>query len=164
MVAKLSIRSRESAKFSICVKTEFYDRAIAGAKENGYIQEEALANELAAKFYLDCGKKQFAQIYITNAYYCYARWRAKAKVEDLEKRYAETLETILKQPQISLASTTIFSKSTSISDTLDLTTVLKASQALSSEIELEPLLSTLMQVVMENAGADKSVLQTTVWE
>ncbi len=138
--------------------SEFYDRAITGAKENGYIQEEALANELAAKFYLDCSKKQFAQIYITNAYYCYARWGAKAKVEDLEKRYPELLTTVLKQPQISLASTTIFSSSTSISDTLDLTTVLKASQALSSEIELEQLLSTLMQVIMENAGADKCVL------
>ncbi|MEH2097617.1 ATP-binding protein, partial [Nostoc sp.] len=59
---------------------EFYDKAISGAKANEYIQEEALANELAAKFYLDWGRQRIAGDYMIEAYYGYARWGAKAKV------------------------------------------------------------------------------------
>ncbi|MEC4896399.1 MAG: serine/threonine protein kinase, partial [Oscillatoria sp. PMC 1051.18] len=70
---------------------EFYDRAISGAKTNEYIHEEALANELAAKFFLDWGKPYIAQDYIIKAYYGYAHWGAKAKVADLEKRYPQLL-------------------------------------------------------------------------
>jgi signal transduction histidine kinase len=155
---------------------DYYDCAIAIAKENAYIQEEALSNELAAKFYLEWGKEKIAQPYLTDAYYGYARWEAKAKVEDLEKRYPELLAPILQREKIRLNPTTtlatldssslsthrtvqtIMSSSTSISDALDLTTVIKASQTLSSEIQLDKLLSALMQVVVENAGAEKCAL------
>ena len=150
---------------------ELYDRAITLAKENAYIQEEALSNELAAKFYLDWDKEKIAQVYMQEAYYCYARWGAKAKTEDLEKRYPQLLIPIL-QGQLNnfkLSSTvdissfpnqTIQTKlsSSSISEALDLSTILKASQALSSEIQLEQLLTKLLQVVMENAGAQKAAL------
>ncbi|MEH2185482.1 MAG: AAA family ATPase [Nostoc sp.] len=163
---------------------EMYDRAIQGAKENEYIQEEALAYELAAKFYLEWGKEQIAQTYLINAYYCYVRWGAKAKVYDLEKRYPQLLAQIVQWEKIRFnptetassfnnislstfnAGATISSSSTSISEALDLASVLKASQALSSEIHLEKLLSTLMQVVMENTGAKKSaliLLKDNVW-
>ncbi|MCW5313412.1 AAA family ATPase [Nostoc sp. KVJ3] len=152
---------------------EFYDKAISGAKANEYIQEEAVANELAAKFYLDWGKERIAQEYMTNAYYCYARWGAKAKIADLERRYSKVLAPILEQTRslVSLLSTseTIFalgsvtstlsvtSSSSSVSDTLDLKTILKASQTISGEIELEKLLSSLLSIVIENAGANKCV-------
>jgi predicted ATPase/signal transduction histidine kinase len=150
---------------------ELYDRAISGAKEHGYIQEEALANELAAKFYLHWGKERIAQEYMTQAYYSYARWGAKAKVADLEKRYPQLLAPILEQTHSPLSTNeTIFtlgsvtatssatsSSSSSISVALDLATVLKASQTLSGEIELEKLLSVLLHIVIENAGADKCV-------
>ncbi|MEH1791061.1 MAG: AAA family ATPase [Nostoc sp.] len=147
---------------------DLYDRAITLAKENGYIQEEALANELAAKFYLNWGKERVAQEYITNAYYGYARWGAKAKVADLERRYPQLLAPILEQTRSSLSThETIFtlgsvtstsSSSSSVSLALDLATILKASQTISGEIELEKLLSALLHLVIENAGADKSVL------
>ncbi len=144
---------------------ECYERAISLAKENKFINEEALANELTAKFYLEWGKEKFAQIYLTEAYYCYARWGAKAKVEDLEKRYSELLNPLLKQSQPSLnldnKFVTVSSKTMNaknVLDSLDLTTVLKASQALYSEIQLEKLLATLLQVVMENMGGDKCTL------
>ncbi|MBC1281323.1 histidine kinase, partial [Nostoc sp. UCD121] len=83
---------------------DLYDRAIAGGKKNEYIQQEALANELAAKFYLDWGKEKVAQAYMQEAYYCYARWGAKAKTDDLEKRYPELLQPILHQHQLSFNS------------------------------------------------------------
>ncbi|QMS86846.1 AAA family ATPase [Nostoc edaphicum CCNP1411] len=150
---------------------ELYDRAITLAKENQYIQEEALSNELAAKFYLDWGKEKIAQVYMQEAYYCYARWGAKAKTEDLEKRYPQLLALILQAQfnHFQLSSTvdgssfphqTIHTNlsSSSISEALDFATIFKVSQALSSEIQLEQLLTTLLQVVMENAGAKKAAL------
>ncbi len=149
---------------------EMYDRAIQLAKANQFLNEEALANELCAKFYLDWGKEKVAQTYMQAAYYCYARWGAKAKIDDLETRYPQLLTAILQAQQnnFSLADTrmqtvdrTIHktrSTSSSISESLDFAAILKASQALSSEIQLEKLVSSLMQVVMENAGAKKTAL------
>jgi len=72
---------------------------IALAKTNGYIQNEALTNELAAKFYLDWGKEKVAQAYMQKAYY-YARWGAKAKTNDLEKRYPQLLQPVLQQQRL----------------------------------------------------------------
>ncbi|MGB3535361.1 MAG: serine/threonine protein kinase, partial [Microcoleaceae cyanobacterium] len=152
---------------------ELYDKAIAGAKENEYIQEEALANELAAKLYLELGRQKVAQTYMIEAYYCYSHWGAKAKTQDLEQRYPKLLAPIFEQQKISLnpfktiaslgnknshTQATISSNTTGISDALDFTSVMKASLALSSEIELNQLISQLMQVMIENAGATKGVL------
>ncbi|WP_424094562.1 AAA family ATPase [Moorena producens] len=142
---------------------EGYDRAITGAMDTGYLQVEALANELAAEFFLDWDKTTIAQAYLTNAYYAYARWGAKAKVEDLEKHYTDLLAPILVESKISvnprnILHQTVTSSSTKISEALDLASVIKASQVLSSEIHLDQLLSTLMEVVIENAGAEKCVL------
>ncbi|QLE43268.1 GAF domain-containing protein [Nostoc sp. C052] len=150
--------------------TDLYDRAITAAKENGYIQEEALANELAAKFYLDWGKQRIAGEYLTQSYYGYARWGAKAKVADLERRYPQLLAPILEQTRAPFSTNeTIFtlgsvtstcsatSSSSSVSVALDLAAILKAYQTLSGEIELEKLLKALVHIVIENAGADKCV-------
>lgn len=143
-----------------------YDRAIKGAKENEYIQEEALSNELAAKFYLTWGKENIAQLYLTDAYYGYARWGAKAKVEHLEKCYPELLAPILNHKTslktgdtiTKMMTGTVTSSSSGVSEILDLATVIKASQSLSGEINLDKLLSTLMQVMMENAGAETGAM------
>jgi tetratricopeptide (TPR) repeat protein len=70
---------------------EFYEQAIQGARDNEYIQEEALAYELAAKFYLSRGREKIAQTYMKEAHYCYERWGATAKVKDLETRYPQLL-------------------------------------------------------------------------
>ncbi|WP_322112031.1 ATP-binding protein [Aerosakkonema funiforme] len=153
---------------------DYYDRAISGAKANGYIQEEALANELAAKFYLAWGKEKVAAGYMQEAYYGYARWGAKAKVADLEQRYPQLLAPILQQTRLTISThetisalgnvtyTSSATSSSSASVALDLATILKASQTISSEIELEKLLSSLLEIVIENAGADKCVLM--LWQ
>ncbi|WP_445304737.1 trifunctional serine/threonine-protein kinase/ATP-binding protein/sensor histidine kinase, partial [Microcoleus sp. Pol7_A1] len=154
---------------------EMYDKAIALAQENEYINEEALAHELAAKFYLEWGKEKLAQPYLIDAYYAYARWGAKAKIDHLEQRYPQLLAPILQQERTrQYPSETIHTSTnseSSLSNTnrtlvgstsswglVDLPTVIKASQALSSEIELEQLLTTLMQVVVKNAGAQTGAL------
>ncbi|WP_413160005.1 AAA family ATPase [Capilliphycus salinus ALCB114379] len=152
---------------------EFYDLAIEGANKNGYVQEEGLANELAAKFYLNWGKEKVASGYMQSAYYCYSRWEALAKVIDLEIRYPQLLAPILQQPRptdlfeetiptVRFSNTrgkiTSTHSSTSICEAIDLATLLKASQAISGEIELDKLLTMLLEIVVANAGADKCVL------
>ncbi len=155
-------------------KTEainLYDRAITGAKENKFVNEEALANELAAKFYLDWGKEKIAAVYMQEAYYCYTRWGATAKVKDLETHYPQLLQPILEQPnpvfnpletltnlhQLSIHSSTQLSSS-SLSDSIDFGSVIKAAQALSSTIQLDELLKQLTQIILQNSGAEKCVL------
>ncbi|WP_445630176.1 AAA family ATPase [Nostoc sp. DSM 114167] len=136
----------------------FYDRAITGAREHGYIQEEALASELAAEFYFACGREKVANTYLNDAYYGYGCWGAKAKVKDLEKRYPQ-LFRISKRETVSTNVTRIISStSENASDSLDLATVMKASQALSGEIVLSNLLTKLMTIVLENAGAQTGYL------
>ncbi|OLP18053.1 serine/threonine protein kinase [Leptolyngbya sp. 'hensonii'] len=149
---------------------DHYDRAIQLAQTYGYIQDEALAYELAAQFYLAWDKEQLAQSYMTQAYYAYSRWGAKVKVENLEQRYPQLLAPMLqKQQQAFNVTETILATSSHTSkastsgssgalEVLDLNTILKVFQMISSEIELEKLLSTLLQVVLENAGADQCAL------
>ena len=150
---------------------EMYDRAIASAKENGYIQEEALANELAAEFYLnwglDCaqanGKIKFASCYIIDAYYCYARWGARAKIDQIEAKYSQLLLPIFQrsQPLVNVSqrlnnAQTLGTSTTSSS--LDLASAITAAQTISQEIELDALLSKVMRIILENAGADAGAL------
>nr|WP_228053809.1 PAS domain S-box protein [Nodosilinea sp. LEGE 07298] len=136
---------------------EFYERAIAGAAENEYIQEEALAYELAAKHYLARGREKFAQTYMKEAHYCYDRWGATAKVKDLETRYPQFFSQ-----SSGAASTSIPITAKTISNpfhtAFDLAAVMKASQAISREIELKQLLRSLMQTVIEYAGAQTGYL------
>ncbi|MBD2120881.1 AAA family ATPase [Trichocoleus sp. FACHB-262] len=135
---------------------EFYEQAIQGARENEYIQEEALAYELAAKHYLARGREKFAQTYMKEAHYCYERWGATAKVKDLETRYPQFF------PQVSDVVSPTYKTSETTSNrsdlALDLAAVLKASQAISSEIELDQLLRSLMQILIETAGAQTGCL------
>ncbi|NJK68297.1 MAG: PAS domain S-box protein [Microcoleus sp. SU_5_3] len=139
---------------------EEYDRAINLAKENEYINEEALANELAAKLYLGWGKEKIARVYLAEAHYCYTHWGAKAKVEDLEKNYPAFLIQIPVTTSITSNCTTItnISNSSDSSKIFDFAAVMKASQAIASEIVLDKLLAKLMTIMLQNAGAEKGFL------
>ncbi|HIE02190.1 MAG TPA: GAF domain-containing protein, partial [Thiotrichaceae bacterium] len=145
---------------------DLYERAIEGARENSYIQEEALAYELAAEFYLARGMAKFAQTYMKEAHYRYQQWGALAKVEDLEDRYPHFLTSKTShqmQTQIQTNSTIAMidmnsTSSQEISRWLDMNSVMKASQTLSGEIVLSLLLEKMMHIVIENAGAEKGLL------
>ncbi|MEW6494297.1 MAG: AAA family ATPase [Cyanobacteriota bacterium] len=152
---------------------DYYDRAIELAKEHEYINEEALAHELAAKFYLGLGKVKIARVYMLDARYCYQQWGAIAKVKDLEARYPYLLsrksDNNGSTAGLGTAKTstgTIDTKtsadptitSNGSSEALDLATVMKASQAISSEMMLDKLLAKLMKILIENAGAQKGFL------
>ncbi|MEG3972906.1 AAA family ATPase, partial [Microcoleus sp. T2B6] len=135
---------------------EMYDRAISLAKENQFLNEEALANELAAKFYLEWGKEKFAQLYMIEAYYCYIQWGATAKVTDLEARYPQLLAAI--QPGRKNTKTTATVITTGSGNKLDITTVMKGTSAISGEIMLDKLMSNLMKILIENAAAQRGYL------
>ncbi|MGB3201079.1 MAG: ATP-binding protein, partial [Nodosilinea sp.] len=138
---------------------ECYDRAIAAARAQGYSQDEALANERAAEFYLAAGRDRVAQVYLAEAYYSYLRWGATAKANQLEAEYSQLLAPVLERQAIAPSpSLTTRSISTSGLQGFDLATVMKASQALSGEIVLSDLLAQLMQIVLENAGAESGLL------
>ncbi|MDB9512569.1 AAA family ATPase [Kamptonema animale CS-326] len=134
---------------------ELYEQAIQGAKKSEFIHEEALAYERAAEFYLSLGREEIGQLYLRNAHYCYTQWGAKAKVTALETEYPQLRVRITNRTETNRTSTT---STGSNGEVLDLTTVIKASQALAGEIVLEKLLAKLMQFAIENAGAQKGYL------
>jgi diguanylate cyclase (GGDEF)-like protein/PAS domain S-box-containing protein len=132
----------------------FYDQAIESARESGFIQNEALANELAAKFYLNLGLKKIARLYMNDALYDYKMWGAKRKVQDLEARYPRLFSSVFAEKELYVEEK---SKIEAGAELFDLMTFIKASAALSSEIVLEKLLKKMMRFVIENAGAEKGV-------
>jgi PAS domain S-box-containing protein len=137
----------------------FYDLAIATAQKNNYIQEEALAWELAAEFYEQLGREPIAGFYRKKAHSCYYRWGALAKVQDLEDRFSD-----LKSKTIEVSTTELQthnyteSKSSGYDIFLDLNTVIQATQALIGEVQLDNLLAKLMRLALENAGAQMGYL------
>jgi PAS domain S-box-containing protein len=128
---------------------DHYDHAIQSANENGFCNEEAMANELAAKFQLEKGNHEIASRYMRNAFKGYYVWGAVRKCRDLEERYPGLLAERPSHHSFSPH------KDTAV---LDLGTMIKASQAISSEIELDRLLKNFMKIVIENVGAQKGFL------
>ncbi|MGY4608031.1 PAS domain S-box-containing protein [Bradyrhizobium sp. USDA 4474] len=125
----------------------FYDWAIAAAHANGFPHNEAIANELAGRFYAKRGFEKIAYAYLRDAHYGFLRWGAEPKVRQLERLY----------PRLHVAEDTSSGSRPTIQQ-MDVTTVVKASQAVSSEIELPKLIETLMKIVLQNAGADRGLL------
>jgi hypothetical protein len=130
-----------------------YDKAITLAQTHGYTNEEAIACEVAGLFYLGKNIQRLAQVYLRDSHYAYQRWGAMAKVNQLEKQHPYILGKHFTATTINTASTGSIT-----THTLDINTILKASQTISGEIELDNLLAKLMRIVIENAGAQKGYL------
>ncbi|MEH2127675.1 AAA family ATPase [Nostoc sp.] len=136
---------------------ELYEKAIQGAKKSKFIHEEAIAYERAAEFHLSLGREEIGKLYLRNAYHCYSRWGALAKVEALELEYPQFLMDINERKENQSINTTESTASTN-PQALDIVTVTKASQVLASEIKLDQLVAKLMKTVIENGGAQKGFL------
>ncbi len=139
---------------------EHYVKAIDGARENEYIQEEAIANELAARFYFGKHNLPIAETYFKEAIYLYERWGAKAKVNQLKAAFPQLNkpDPFHKNLVDKTITTTISGSKETTSSILDMLTVLKASQAISGNIVLNDLLQQMIKIVAENAGAQKGIL------
>jgi predicted ATPase/signal transduction histidine kinase len=127
-----------------------YEQAIESTLENGFIQNEGLAHELAAGFFLSRGSHTAGRAHLEAARNCFARWGAHGKIRQLEQ-----LHPYLREKPIPASSTATFGAP---AEQLDVSTVIKASQAVSSEIEVGRLIETLMRIAIEHAGAERGLL------
>jgi PAS domain S-box-containing protein len=127
-----------------------YERAIRSARTNGFVHNEALACELAARFYAARGFEINSHAHLRKARQCYASWGADGKVRQLDQVYPN-----LRDEKSALIATGTIGAPV---EDLDLTTIIKVSQAVSSEIVPEKLIDTLMHIAMEQAGAERGLL------
>ena len=127
-----------------------YEQAIQSAREYGFVQNEGLAHEVAARFYAARGFETIAHAYLRNARYCYLRWGALGKVRQLEQLHPQLCEEAAAPPPTATFGSPV--------EQLDVGTVVKASQAVSGEIELGKLIETLMRIAIEHAGAERGLL------
>jgi len=126
-----------------------YEQAIRSARENGFVQNEGIANELAGRFYLGHGLETNGLAHLRNARACFALWGADGKVRQLDSRHPHLAAPEGHPPTATMDSSV---------RQLDVTTVVKASQAVSGEIELPRLIERLMTIALQNAGADRGLL------
>ena len=126
-----------------------YEQAIRSAREHGFVQNEGVAYEVAARFYVARGVESIADAYIRNARDCYLRWGADGKVRQLDRLYPHLAGPEGRHSVAAIGSAI---------QQLDVASVVKASQALSSEIVLPKLIERLMTIAMQNAGADRGLL------
>jgi PAS domain S-box-containing protein len=127
-----------------------YEQAILLAREHGFVQNEGLAYEVAARFYSARGLETITHAYLRNARNCYDRWGALGKVKQLDE-----LCPHLHQERVHTSSSDTIGTSAA---QLDFEAVIKASQALSSEIDLTNLIEKLMRIAVEHAGAERGLL------
>jgi PAS domain S-box-containing protein len=127
-----------------------YEQAIRSARDYGFIHNEALANELASRFYAARGFEKIARVYLQEARYGYLRWGADGKVRQLE-----LLHPHLRDAPVPASPTATIGAPV---EQLDVGTVLKAAQAVSGEIVLDKLIKTLLRIAVEHAGAERGLL------
>ncbi len=152
-----------------------YHAAIEGARNNGYRQEEAIACERLALLYLESASKDEAGFFMQRAHSCYLLWGASDKAKQLEEKYASLMPREQKQVtgtismKDSTGSTTVrgssgsltmsgVTETTSSTKMLDLSTAMRVSQIISSEIVLDRLLQKIMHESITNAGAQRGYL------
>ncbi len=131
-----------------------YDRAVRYATETGLLQHQALANELYAKFWLGRGEEKIAEMFLAEARVYYAEWGARAKVESLDRNHARLLERHLRLQRM---RSDVGAPAAGV-EGLDVATAMKAAQAMAREIDLDTLLKRLMEIAIENAGAERGCL------
>jgi PAS domain S-box-containing protein len=127
-----------------------YEEAIRSARDNGFVQNEGLAHEVAARFYAARGVETVTHALLREARRCYLRWGAFGKVRQLEQ-----LHPHLRDAAVPASPTTTIGTP---AEQLDVGTVIKAAQAMSAEIELGKLIETLLRIAVEHAGAERGLL------
>ncbi|MBY5399472.1 AAA family ATPase [Rhizobium leguminosarum] len=124
-----------------------YEEAVRSAKQYGFIQNEAIANELASRFCAERGLKTSATAFLRNARSCYLAWGANGKVRQLDRESPGLNPEINGQRKLG-----------SEVQHLDTAAVVAMSQAVSGEIVLDRLIERLMINVVEHSGAVRGLL------
>ena len=127
-----------------------YEHAIRSARDNGFVHNEALANELAANFYAALGFETISHAYLRNARSCYLRWGADGKVRQMDEANSHLRQQATQSRPAATIGATV--------EQLDVGAVITAAQAVSGEIVLDRLIETLMTIALKNAGAQRGLL------
>jgi PAS domain S-box-containing protein len=135
---------------------ELYEQAIGYAETTGMLRQQGLANELCARFWRDREQHRVAAAYVAAARQAYAGWGAAAKVADLDRRYAAPAS----EPALGRDTASDPAASATLAEvsSIDLATVVKAARVLAGEMELERLLTKMLSIAIQNAGAERGVL------
>lgn len=141
-LARLAGKTHEAA--------DLYDRAVQTARQNGFIRDEALSNELAAKMFIELGKERQAKLYMTEALNIYRLWGANAKVDHMTEKYGQ----LVRAGEYRSAE----SETAADSENLDLLSIVAAARAISEEAQLPNLLRQILKTVIENSGAQKACI------
>ena len=142
---------------------EIYDRAISTARKNGYSNDEALCSRLAVDFWINQDKHQFASIYIRRCRNALRNWGANSLLRELEKKFPGSRNDTADNYTTSYGATTTseshYNTGTgSPRESLDLVSISRILNTISGEIELDSLLTRIMNLILENAGAVQGVL------
>ena len=127
-----------------------YDAAIDGAATHGFLKVEVIAHELAARFWIDARKPAFAAVHLGQARDLCEHWGASPRAYQLEKRRRGL--------GASVSGPTTMRSTTGVSSTLDFATVVKASHAIASDVVLDSLLVKMMDIIIENTGAQTGAI------
>ncbi len=133
----------------------YYDRAIELARQNQFLQEEALANEIAGKYYLASGSEHIAKAYLNDAYSCYKLWGATTKAQNMLKQYGYIISAGQQRTGL---TPRVNALPANLTKSLDIGAIMKGAQAIAQEVELESLLKKMLHIVIETAGAQVGYL------
>jgi signal transduction histidine kinase/CheY-like chemotaxis protein len=134
-----------------------YDEAIKLAREQRFLHIEALAAQLCAEFHLQAGRSRIGALYLREARDAYTRWDALAVVAHLEAKYPALLRAPVHNPRVERASATSTTSTTGDVE-VDVNTIVRAAQALASELDPTSVVGRLMELVLANAGAQRGAL------
>jgi len=129
-----------------------FEKTIEEAEKSGRANLTALANERAAKYFIEINKLGAAKIYFHEAKYSYTKWGADAKILQLTDKYSEYFY----RENVSIQTDT--SSSGTINRSIDFDSFIKLSQTISGEIVFSKLLQKIMKIILENAGASAGFL------
>ncbi len=124
-----------------------YDQALSSARQEGFTQDEALICELYGRFHTSLGHRETAEMLLSIAVQGYLNWGATAKVRLLVQEF----------PDLSFKKT-VSESVTSVEaqpPSMDLMSVIRASEALAGEVDLDRLLEKLVSTSLASAGAER---------
>jgi len=142
---------RATVAGNIVEAREYFDKAIHGAAENGYLNDESLANELAGEFFLGLNFEEMGDKYLKEAFSVYQQWGAISKMKHLSQKHPGRFTYHQARMESENEQSTRY-------DYFDMLSVMKSAAAIQGEISLSKLLRKLMAVLIQNAGADRGCL------
>jgi PAS domain S-box-containing protein len=127
-----------------------YEEAIRSAHTHGFVLDEGVAHEVAARFYAARGFDAIADVYLRNSLSCFARGGAEGKRRQLQEAHSQLRDEDGPPPATTTFGATAMQ--------LDIGAMVKASQAISGEIVLDKLVEALMTIALQHAGAERGLL------